>query len=241
MVNSYKINFWDKIAYSYHKISLISKAHNEKYNRIAELILKNNIKKFLDIGCGSGILEKKLIEMGFSGEIIGIDNSKKMLEIAQKFLKKEGNIKFKLLDFTKPLPFNENHFDGVAAINVIFLLKNPSELIQNIKRVLKKDGLFFLVEPNPSSTLLHFFKNYFKKYLSFLSIKEIFYFLINLPHVLRIINAEKKMSELNKKRVIFYRKIDEIKELLLKNNFEILLIETIQLKQNFLFMAKNLK
>jgi len=97
--------------------------------------IKENNLKILDAGCGTGILLTKLKKFG---ETTGIDISDNALE----FCKQRG-----LTDLHKGtienLPFQENTFDLVTSIDVIYHKEVQSDLkaLQEINRVLKKDGL----------------------------------------------------------------------------------------------------
>jgi ubiquinone/menaquinone biosynthesis C-methylase UbiE len=93
------------------------------YNLIAEnylhseaaVVVKEKIDKFirllpgkrvLDVGCGPGHDTNYLTERGF--ECLGIDLSKKMIQIAKKNFKG----RFKVADFFN-LRFRDNVFDGL--------------------------------------------------------------------------------------------------------------------------------
>lgn len=100
--------------------------------------LKNSrVRKVLDVGCGTGQLVKFLEKSGF--DAIGCDQSTKACKIS-------GQIK---ADATS-LPFGDGHFDAVLGISLIEHLTKEEgvQFIQETHRVLKKDGLIFLVTPN---------------------------------------------------------------------------------------------
>ncbi len=73
-------------------------------------------EKILDVGCGSG---EQVIpfakETKNKSEIIGIDLSQKLLDLASKEAKKEG-LKIKLFqhDANNNLPFDDGYFDAVT-------------------------------------------------------------------------------------------------------------------------------
>lgn|SRR5699024_102292 len=92
--------------------------------------------KILDIGCGSGYGTYKLHEAGFQAE--GIDISKEMVALAIKHFNRE-NIDFHSGDM-KQLPFSSEAYDGMMAINVFEWTDNPSVALNEMKRILKKDG-----------------------------------------------------------------------------------------------------
>jgi SAM-dependent methyltransferase len=102
-----------------------------------------NNKKFLDIGCGSGDLIKIKENEGF--ESFGVEISK----IAVKNGKKTGQ-NIELYD-GKQLPFVDNFFDLINLGNVIEHVHYINEILTEIKRVLKPNGLLTISVPNIES------------------------------------------------------------------------------------------
>lgn len=99
-------------------------------------------RKLLDVGCGDGILIH-FIKNRVS-EVYGIDNLSPDLQKA----KKRGLIT-KLVNLDKEkLPFNNNTFDVVTCLDVIEHVKDPSIMLKEIYRVLKKNGVIILSTPN---------------------------------------------------------------------------------------------
>lgn len=104
-------------------------------------------KKILDIGCGGGEYTDILREKGF--DVIGCDTLEDSIEFAKK--------KYPQCNFIKAnvnnLPFNENYSDIIICIG-IFEYMNDAEVnisLNEIKRVLKKDGLIILMMLSNSS------------------------------------------------------------------------------------------
>lgn len=97
--------------------------------------------KILDIGCGDGNVTQIYLE---KGEVYGIDISPFALKAAAK-----KGIKTSLQDLNNlPLKFPENSFDYVIATDVAEHLIDPVNLLKEVKRVLKKNGMFILTVPN---------------------------------------------------------------------------------------------
>jgi len=114
------------------------------------VVLDNERKKFigflnkndliLDMGCGLGNDVKFFINNGF--RCIGIDNSKGMLRRAKK-IAPDGN--FKEMDM-RALKFDDRYFDAVwSKASLMHLPKSMiKSALSEVKRVLKKKGIFFL-------------------------------------------------------------------------------------------------
>lgn len=97
--------------------------------------------RMLDIGCGDGQLCFRF-EKNFK-EIYGIDVSKYRIEKAQN---KTSNSKyfFSVADMDSKLPFKDNYFDVVTIITTFQYCYNPFFTLQEINRVLRKNGMLFI-------------------------------------------------------------------------------------------------
>ena len=130
----------------------------------------DNIKngKILDIATGTGDLAIE-IKKKYSNKIYGIDISEKMIEIANKKIRKLGfkNIKLFVGDSQK-MPFQNNFFDAVTISFGVRNFENLNKCLLEIKRVLKKNGKLIILETSvPKSKFLKFFyKIYFKIIIS---------------------------------------------------------------------------
>ena len=98
----------------------------------------------LEIGCGNGNGAKLIKKYFAPKKIYAIDLDERMISIAKK---RNGDpaIKFEVMDASK-LRFSDNYFDAVFDFGVIHHIPNWRESIDEIRRVLKKDGLVFLEE-----------------------------------------------------------------------------------------------
>lgn len=111
----------------------------------------------LEIGCGTTGYGTAHIS-GFASSIIAVDTQKDAIAYCQaKYGRK--NLTFLLADGTK-LPFRARSFDMVISFQVIehIELRNVSDYLSEIRRVLKKEGIFWVSTPNSRLTLLPFQK-----------------------------------------------------------------------------------
>ena len=120
------INSYDKFANAYTDYVCSESNFWNKFieNPAFEKLLKNNVKgkTVLDLGCGSGISSVKLEKWG--GDVVGIDISKNMLNIAKKMHPK---IKF-IQGSMEKLPLKDMSFDVVASSLVIHYVKDLSKV-----------------------------------------------------------------------------------------------------------------
>jgi ubiquinone/menaquinone biosynthesis C-methylase UbiE len=149
---------------SWFETPLGKKIFESERSCIEKLIKKVENKFAVDLGIGTGLFTKILREKGY--KVIGIDISDEMLKIAK-------NRGFEVIkhDLNNPLPFNDESFDFVFSMTSIEFLKNPENLVEEVYRILKKDGEFLLITLNSLSLWAFvrrvkglFIKNYvFKK------------------------------------------------------------------------------
>jgi ubiquinone/menaquinone biosynthesis C-methylase UbiE len=129
-----------------------------RYRRRAiELLQLKGHEKVLDIGCGTGILTRRLAA-GLDGsgpeQVIGIDAAAKMIAVARRKAAGMGNIRFETA-VAERLPFGDAVFD--AAVSTFFYhhidldLKHRS--LAELRRVLKPGGCAVIVDVDTPTSL----------------------------------------------------------------------------------------
>ena len=98
----------------------------------------------LEIGCGIGKTTSWLNKKYPKVKIIAVDYDDGQIEIAKKNQKMK-NIKFVQGDATK-LKLKNSYFDYVIETNVFHHISNYTEAIREVKRILKKNGSFYLMD-----------------------------------------------------------------------------------------------
>lgn len=124
---------------------------NEKHFKLTGWGLgKIHIKEdftILDAGCGGGKTINRLAKIAEKGKVIGIDYSKDCVEWSKEFneeLVKEGRVEVYNTSVEK-LPFEDNKFDVVTAVETMYFWPNILESFKEIKRVLKSNGKFIVI------------------------------------------------------------------------------------------------
>ncbi len=98
-------------------------------------------KSILEIGCGTGYVLKALSQIE-SYRLTGAEIYIEGLKYARK---RVPNIDFVQMDFRKT-PY-ENEFDAIGAFDVLEHVEEDTQVINNVYKALKDNGLFFISVP----------------------------------------------------------------------------------------------
>lgn len=101
--------------------------------------------KVLDVGCGQGILAKKIPQ---NIPYYGVDLAKSLILFAQKSDKNPQHAYF-VADATRPLPFQDKDFTHAAAVLSLQNMEYADRAIKNSGEHLLKDGRFVAVLNHP--------------------------------------------------------------------------------------------
>ena len=126
---------------------VVSKDYQKRIQELKPHLIRvmKNTGKVLDLACGVGGFSFLLEDYGF--EVIGLDISDIMIKKALSYAReKHSRVKF-LIGDAKELPFDNNVFDYVLFLGnstAHFLPNELNRVFKEVKRVLKKDGLFLV-------------------------------------------------------------------------------------------------
>lgn len=110
------------------------------FQRILKQKLDKSEKSLLDVGCGGGLLAEELALMGF--DVTGIDLSEKLIKVARTHALQSGlNVNYLIGDGDK-LPFDDETFEVVACCDVLDHIEKWDEVIGEVARILKPNGIF---------------------------------------------------------------------------------------------------
>lgn len=133
---------WEIYPFFYDSLNNFA-PYRKMITEVAESLNISVGKKILDVGCGTGNLIQFLLENYKEIEVWGLDASKQALKIASRKVKNlKAKVRLCKYYFEENLPFNDNYFDGVAAVNFIsyLSLRALQNFVREARRVLRKEG-----------------------------------------------------------------------------------------------------
>ena len=144
----YNTTFFAKTMYTDFAKEIKNKLRKYLKNQQQEKVKKKRrTKKVLEIGCGTAIIanllftDKQINHTDNKVEVYCMDYSFKMLEIAktesQYFVESD----------MESLPFQESTFDIVYVHSALHHFPLLSNIMREVKRILKPKGLFIIQEP----------------------------------------------------------------------------------------------
>ncbi len=101
----------------------------------------------LDIGCGGGRTIATLAEKAPGGRVFGIDHSPDCVEWSKEFsqtLVEAGRVEV-ILTGVEKLPFQDNYFNLVTAVETIYFWPEILESLKEVRRVLKPGGSLLII------------------------------------------------------------------------------------------------
>lgn len=132
-----------------------------------ELLKIKDNESVLEIGLGNGKFIEDILNYGSSISFTGIDISETMIAEAKNnngTLIETGAVDLFKADIEKIPVWNET-FDKVCTVNTIYFWKNPSLALNEVYRVLKRDGILIVsFRPFIKNQTLDFTKYGFKEY-----------------------------------------------------------------------------
>jgi ubiquinone/menaquinone biosynthesis C-methylase UbiE len=113
------------------------------YSIIVDVLKAAAPKTVMDLGCGTGALLEQVLKIEYIDAAYGLDLSEKMLEQARNKLTGATLIQ----GDSEHLPFEDDFFDVVYCNDSFHHYPNPKAVLSEVKRVLKRGGIFILCDP----------------------------------------------------------------------------------------------
>jgi len=114
---------------------------------IVEMLGGCSCRTVVDLGCGTGdLMDSILARMDFSGEMIGVDNSPAMIEVASRRFRDMRRKPELRIGSIEHLPMRDNEADCALLNCVLHHSPNPSQTICEINRALQMHTTLILVD-----------------------------------------------------------------------------------------------
>jgi len=147
---------FNKVAAKYDIATFLSQGYLEDLQRSVERLHLQGNELVLDLCCGTGKSTICCLEKIKNGKVIGIDNSKEMLRVAEE---KYGNIYEKnnlqfLQEDVMDLDFDDDSVDAVFMAYGIRNMPDYKKCLQNLFRIIKPGGKISFHEYSLNKSLL---------------------------------------------------------------------------------------
>ena len=128
-------NFWDKNAGRYDRFMRKERAaYDEMYALIRPLVRHKTV---LELATGTGLIAKNIVNA--AAHIEATDASPEMIAEAKRDTR-SAKLHFSVQDMFR-LPYANQSFHVVIVSNALHIVPQPEKALQEIKRVLKDDGV----------------------------------------------------------------------------------------------------
>ena len=127
--------FWDKNAGRYDRFMRKDRAAYEEMYKLIRPVVK--AKTVLELATGTGLIAKHIVNA--AAHIEATDASAEMITEAKRD-NHSAKLHFSVQDMFR-LPYADKSFDVVIVSNALHIVPQPEKALQEIKRVLKEDGV----------------------------------------------------------------------------------------------------
>ena len=127
--------FWDKNASRYDRFMRNDRAAYEKMYGLIRPVVE--AKTVLEVATGTGLIAKSIVNA--AAHIEATDASAKMILEAKRG-NQSAKLHFSVQDMFR-LPYAQKSFEVVIASNALHIVPHPEKALQEIRRVLKDDGV----------------------------------------------------------------------------------------------------
>ena len=128
-------NFWDRNAGRYDRFMRKDRAAYEEMYELIRPVVK--AKTVLELATGTGLIAKHIVTA--ATHIEATDASAEMIAEAKRD-NQSAKLHFSVQDMFH-LPYTDGSFDVIIVANALHIVPQPEKALQEIKRVLKDDGV----------------------------------------------------------------------------------------------------
>ena len=128
-------NFWDRNAGRYDRFMRKDRAAYDEMYALLRPVVKD--KTVLELATGTGLIAKNIVNA--AAHIEATDASPEMIAEAKRD-NRSAKLHFSVQDMFC-LPYADRSFDMVIVSNALHIVPQPEKALQEIKRVLKDDGV----------------------------------------------------------------------------------------------------
>ena len=134
------------------RIDYILNTVKKHFNKTGKTLPLQGLK-FLDIGCGGGLISEPMSRLG--ADVTGIDASEKNIKIAKAHAQK-NNLNIKYLNKSPEELNNSHQFDVILNLEIVEHVEDVNLYFESCVGLLKKNGLMF------TATINRTFSSYIK-------------------------------------------------------------------------------
>ena len=128
-------NFWDKNAGRYDRFMRKDRAAYDEMYKLIRPVVRH--KTVLELATGTGLIAKHIVNA--AAHIEATDASAEMIAEAKRD-NRSAKLHFSVQDMFR-LPYANQSFNVVIVSNALHIVPQPEKALQEIKRVLKDDGV----------------------------------------------------------------------------------------------------
>jgi ubiquinone/menaquinone biosynthesis C-methylase UbiE len=125
-----------------------SRSEADHWRDLAQRLGLRGDESILDVGTAVGDLPLTLASLpGFRGHAWGVDWSPRMMAAAEAAAQQRGlgdRVTFQVVDVRDGLPFEADRFDVVCCIGLLETWPQPEQILAELGRVLKPEGVLVL-------------------------------------------------------------------------------------------------
>jgi SAM-dependent methyltransferase len=121
---------------------------------VIAVLNKRNVKRVLELGCGTGLITRVMIDAGF--QVIGVDNCREMLAVARKRCPESMLLEVDVAEIDlKTIP----ECDALVSLNMIHVCKSVDNAMNRIfGKLIIDQAVGILTWPTDSLTLVDLFR-----------------------------------------------------------------------------------